>query len=142
MSRASTFTPEIGEQILAGLAECKSLRAVCRELDLPIVTVLQWAEMHVAFGEQYTRVRAKAYEVMAEEIVEISDDISNDTIVTDNGDQPRTEWISRSKLRVDSRKWILSKMLPKVYGDKLDLNHSGTIDLASKIAQARKRDES
>jgi hypothetical protein len=35
--------------------------------------------------------------------------------------------IEHRRLKVDSRKWFLSKMLPKIYGDKLDLNHSGYI---------------
>ncbi len=60
----------------------------------------------------------------ADEIVDISDDGRNDTYIDDNGNE-RTdnERVARSRLRVDTRKWMLSKMLPKVYGDKLDVNH-------------------
>lgn len=57
--------------------------------------------------------------------MEISDDGSNDTYIDPDTGQERTnhEIVARSRLRTDTRKWMLSKVLPKVYGDKLDLNH-------------------
>lgn len=72
--------------------------------------------------EQYACARAALLEYWAQDIVEISDDGSRDTITSKDGyDSPDNEWISRSKLRVDSRKWLLSKLMPKVYSDKLAL---------------------
>jgi hypothetical protein len=63
---------------------------------------------------------------MAEEILEIADDGTNDTYKDDNGNE-RTdqEVIGRSRLRVDARKWLLAKMLPKKYGDKIQQEVSG-----------------
>ncbi len=64
----------------------------------------------------------------AEEIVDIADDATNDWMERRNEEGGVSavvadhEHISRSKLRVDSRKWIASKLLPKVYGDKLKLD--------------------
>ena len=58
-------------------------------------------------------------EAMFEDILEIADDTSRDTIDTENGEKANSEWISRSRLRVDARKWMLSKMMPKKYGDKI-----------------------
>jgi hypothetical protein len=57
---------------------------------------------------------------MAEEIVEISDEGKRDTYIDAYGNE-RTDYdvIARSKLRVDTRKWLLAKMLPKVYGDRI-----------------------
>jgi hypothetical protein len=63
---------------------------------------------------------------MLDEILEIADDTSQDTTITDFGPKPDTEWISRSKLRVDARKWAMSKLAPKKYGD------AKSIDLTSK----------
>lgn len=71
------------------------------------------------FAAQYTRARAVGYERLAEEILDISDDGRNDTYMTESGEATNHDVIARSRLRVDSRKWMLSKMLPKVYGEKL-----------------------
>jgi hypothetical protein len=49
------------------------------------------------------------------------------------------EHIQRSKLRVDTRKWFLSKLKPKVYGDKSAVELSGNLDIAQGILAARKR---
>ena len=89
-------------------------------------TIRTWAlDDKDGFFTHYTRaiqIRAIGW---AEEIVEISDDGSNDTYIDPNSGQERTnaEVVARSRLRVDTRKWMLSKVLPKVYGEKLDLNH-------------------
>jgi len=47
--------------------------------------------------------------------------------------------VQHAKLRVDSRKWLASKMFPKQYGDKQEVNLSGSIDIAATILEARKR---
>jgi hypothetical protein len=56
---------------------------------------------------------------MADEILEIADETSRDTLVNSKGDEmANSEWIARSKVRIDTRKWLLSKQLPKKYGDR------------------------
>jgi hypothetical protein len=114
------FTQEIADRICAELAEGKSLRAVCAQAGMPAPsTVLAWAEADKAFAEQYAGARARGYQLLADEILEISDDARGDD----------AERVARSRLRVDSRKWLLSKMLPKIYGDKADVNLSGEIGI-------------
>lgn len=76
------------------------------------------------FAAQYTRAREFGYQTMADELLEISDDGTNDYRPPDDeGGDPLVdhEHIQRSKLRVDTRKWLLSKALPKVFGEKLEL---------------------
>ena len=91
-------------------------------------TVLLWKDADEVFAEQYTRARTLGYQLLADEILEISDDGSNDTYTDDEGNErTNQDVIARSRLRVDSRKWMLSKMLPKVYGDKIQTEHSGGI---------------
>lgn len=66
---------------------------------------------------------------MSEEILDISDDGSNDWMEVNYGEH--TAWktngeaLQRSRLRVDTRKWLMAKMKPKVYGDKLDMTTNG-----------------
>jgi len=100
------FSQAIADDICQQLAEGKSLRATCAAEGMPAEsTVRARARDHAAFGAQYARAREQGYEVMGDSIIEISDE----------GD----------RLRVDARKWLLSKMLPKVYGDKLETTVKG-----------------
>lgn len=95
--------------------------------------VLLWASQDEVFADQYARARDALVAHWAEEIVEISDDASNDTRLVGEAETEvaNTEWINRSRLRVDTRKWLLSKLMPKVYGDKVDVSHS--VELITKV---------
>lgn len=103
--RPSKFTEEIATRICERLAAGETLRAICRDEDMPShVTVLGWAAK-APFSDQYATARETGYRLMADELVEIADDKAGDP--------------ARDRLRLDTRKWLLSKALPKVYGDKL-----------------------
>jgi hypothetical protein len=78
----------------------------------------------------YTRAKEIQIDLLVEEIINISDDSSNDTIIAtgiDGGEyeKPNTEWINRSKLRVDSRKWIAARLNRRKYGDNIDHTTGG-----------------
>jgi hypothetical protein len=132
--RPSLYTPEIAESICRRLAAGETLRAVCRDDDMPAEsTVRAWALDNIeGFSAQYTRAREIGYFGMADEIVEIADDTSLDTIKDKDGNEkPDHEWITRSRLRVDTRKWLLSKALPKVYGDRITAEVNATVENGS-----------
>lgn len=143
MGRKSDFTPEIGEEICLQIAtSSKSLRTICAELKIKVRSVLNWLSKgdgenadpeFKAFLHQYTRAREAQADFLAEEIIEIADDGSNDFMTITKGDQTynveNKEVTNRSRLRVDSRKWIASKLKPKKYGDKVDLNHAGDLTI-------------
>lgn len=124
MPRRSEFSQDIADTICDRLANGESLRAICRDDEMPVQsTVFKWLDQQPAFAKQYARAREAQADTLADEILEIADDTSRDTIVTEkNGEQPNSEWITRSRLRVDARKWLASKMAPKKYGEKLDLD--------------------
>lgn len=112
--RPTTYTPELADEICTRLAEGESLRAICRDNHTPSVgTVLRWVGENKEFQDHYARAREVQAETLADEIVSIADDSEEDSKVK----------TARDRLRVDSRKWVASKLLPKKYGDKLDLNH-------------------
>ena len=72
------------------------------------------------FSDQYARAREAQADKLAEEALQIADDGRSDTYVDGDGNvKTDTEVIQRSKLRVDTRKWLASKMAPKKYGDKV-----------------------
>ena len=85
--------------------------------------IYSWAaEIDSPFSREYARARAIGYTRLADEIIEISDDGSNDWMKAKGGYVVNREATERSKLRVDTRKWLLSKCLPKMFGDKLDVS--------------------
>lgn len=127
--RPSGYSQEIADVICQRIADGESLRAICRDENMPAMSsVFRWLadDANSGFREQYAHAREVQAESMAEEILEIADDGTSDTYKDDNGNE-RTdqEVIGRSRLRVDARKWLLSKMLPKKYGDRIQQEVSG-----------------
>lgn len=130
--RPSTFTPDLADRICAELADGRSLRSVCREDWAPSTqTVFRWLREHEGFRDQYARAKEEAADALADEITEIADDGRNDWMEKLDKDGTPVGWllngeaVSRSKLRVDSRKWLASKLKPKRYGDKLEVGGTG-----------------
>ena len=117
------FTQEKADAVCARLTEGLSLRKSAAVCGVSAPTVLDWCDANPAFAEQYARARARGYQLLADEIIEISDDSSGDIIATEHGEKVDSEFVARSRLRVDSRKWMLAKMLPKVYGEKIEATH-------------------
>jgi len=128
VGRPTKYTIELGEHICELIAgTTQSLTVLCSENDtLPHrATLIRWIGKHPEFRDLYARAREAQADVLAEEIISIADETSNDTLTiqTRNGEieAPNNEWINRSRLRVDARKWLASKLAPKKYGDKLDV---------------------
>jgi hypothetical protein len=101
-------------------------------------TIFKWLTENEDFAEQYARAREAQADTLADEILDIADDGSNDYMGEDkayDGDA-----VQRSKLRVDARKWVAAKLKPKKYGDKLDLTSGGEkIGLPAEIEASRRR---
>ena len=130
MSRPSEYTQELADQICAQLADGLSLRTVCNAEGMPDrTTVFRWLRTHDEFRSQYARAKEEAADALADEMLDIADDGSNDWMETHHRDnvgwQENGEAMQRSRLRVDTRKWIASKLKPKKYGDKIDTTVSG-----------------
>lgn len=124
--RKTIYTQALGKRICDRLADGESVRAICRTDGMPNErTVRRWAaDPEHPFAPQYARSREIGYMKMADELLEIADDGSNDWMVREGKDGAESwvlngEHVQRSRLRVDTRKWLLSKMLPKVFGDKM-----------------------
>lgn len=90
-------------------------------------TVMRWLAKYPEFRDQYAGAREAQADYYAEEILEIADDGSNDWMERKRGDETieveNHEVLNRSRLRVDTRKWLMARMSPKKYGDKL--THAG-----------------
>lgn len=119
------FSQEVADKVCQEIADGKSLRRILREDEsLPAtVTIFKWLAVNAEFAKQYARAREAQADALFDEILEISDDGRNDTYTDDDGfNRANAEAIQRSKLRVDSRKWMAAKLRPKKYGEKLELS--------------------
>src|SRR5690606_7206910 len=130
--RPSLYTEELAEKICARLADGESLNSICKDDGMPSErTVRTWAlDKNHPFSPKYAQAREIGYLKMADELLDIADDGTNDWMVREREDGSSTELVNhehiqRSKLRVDTRKWLLSKMLPKVFGDKVSTEVTG-----------------
>lgn len=127
MGRTVKYGPAVREAVLEAIRGGKSLRAISEGDGMPSpALVILWVKEDKAFAEQYARAKEVQAHVLAEQMLDIADDGTNDYTTTEDGvELVNHDVIARSRLRVDTRKWLLSKMLPKVYGEKLDLTTGG-----------------
>lgn len=124
--RPSSFTPQVADFICERIAHGESLRRICADDDMPVCsTVFKWLVDRKEFSEQYARAREAQCDAFVEEIIEIADDSKDDTLKLESGERANNEWINRSRLRVDTRKWLMSKLAPKKYGERLQNEHTG-----------------
>jgi hypothetical protein len=107
----------------------ESLRHICLDDGMPALSaIFRWLNEHQSFQDQYARAREEQAEALADEIVSIADEESYSTKF--GGDESTvvvfdSTAVARNRLRVDARKWVASKLKPKKYGDRVDMNHGG-----------------
>ncbi len=126
--RPTTYTRRLGLEICSRIALGEAVRNICADDTMPASsTIYLWLldEDKKEFSDNYHRARNIQAELMFEELLEIADDGTNDWMERRGETVEDKEVTNRSKLRVETRKWYLSKVLPKKFGDKLDLTSGG-----------------
>lgn len=126
--RPSAFSRELADTICERLSLGESLRSICRDEEMPSQSmVFRWLSSDQAFREQYAHAREVQADSWADDIVEIADDSTGDTIKDPETGNERfnSEYAARSRLRVDTRKWLMARMAPKKYGDKITQEVTG-----------------
>ena len=137
IGRPTKYTPALGDAICERLIQGETLRQVCADEGMPDKsTVCRWL-LNVrepkldVFRDQDAKAREAQMDHYADEIIEIADDGTNDWIERERDGETETvlngEHINRSRLRVDTRKWLMSK-IGKKYRDKQEIEHSGTVN--------------
>jgi hypothetical protein len=117
VGRPTDYTEEKATLICDLLCEGKSLVEICGLEGMPHrSTVFRWIEANEGFRNKYARAREDQAELMADQLLAIADDMSND--VSGELKMPNAVAVQRAKLQIDTRKWIASKLLPKKYGDR------------------------
>jgi hypothetical protein len=120
---------EIISSVLSGMRNGLSAFKACQSAGVPHSTFMEWLKNDAELADNYARAREDLIERIACEVLELSD--------ADVGEQPdgKKDWaaVQKHKLQVDSRKWLLSKLAPKKYGDKLELSGDEKSPLAMGI---------
>lgn len=119
MARPKTIrtkrTPEVVEQILSAIEDGTPLRKACGDAGVSAPSFMRWVSEDDSLAERYARSKRLQAELLADEIVDIADEEPG---TLDNGGTDSGK-VAHNRLRVDTRKWILAKLLPKVYGEKV-----------------------
>jgi hypothetical protein len=123
---ASKKSPEKIAAILADMQEGVSLRKACEKQELAPGTFMGWVSEDNELSEHYARAREAMLDRQAEELEEIGERAAKAQNAVE---------VAGLRLLADNRKWLLSKLAPKRYGDKLDLNHSGEQTLTVQVVR-------
>ena len=117
----SKYSDEIFKTILARVATSKdSLQVICAECGITRGTFYNWKRDNQERLDMYTRAKEEQADYLAELMIEVAFEDADD-------EKPfvGTNHIQRDRLKVDTLKFIASKLKPKLYGDKLDVTSDG-----------------
>ncbi len=119
--RPTKYNPELADTICERIASGRTLSDVCRDEDMPKrQTVVEWTLKHKDFSDRYADARRKLLEHWADEVSDIAD-----------RDDESQGGVARDRLRVDSRKWLLSKLRPHQYGDRLTVDADVRVNITA-----------
>lgn len=128
--RPTIYTKELADSICERLALGESMRTVCAQEDMPSMSsVFKWLRENEEFSQQYVKAKEESSDAMAEDLLHIADTPVMGEIKTIKPDGSveikQDEMLGHRRLQVDTRKWLMSKMKPKKYGDKIDMTTDG-----------------
>jgi hypothetical protein len=140
--RPTKYTKLLANEICRRIASGRTTLSVSKDEDMPNrSTIIDWTYQHEEFSTMYDLARKKLFDHWADEIIDEACDESRDyqkrkrTKISNDGKKTTKEIIEetvsdntatgRDRLKVDSKKWILSRLLPKTYGDKITQEHTG-----------------
>jgi hypothetical protein len=107
LGRPSSYSEQTANDILAMIESGMTLTTICNLPDMPhISTIYDWQDSNPEFAERYSRARTRQADTLASRVI--------DEAMT-SSDAPI------GRLRMDALKWFASKMSPKKYGDKVEL---------------------
>lgn len=108
MGRPTDYSPELRDEICKRISSGNSVHRVSRQDDMPDrSTIYRWLREKPDFKDQYERALKEREDYHFDEMLDIADLVEEDNIK-----------IQKAKLMIDTRKWVLSRMNPKKYGDK------------------------
>lgn len=124
------FDEEQVVQVLMGMAHGLSLRGACEEIGLARSTFLGWVEGDKELADHYARARESLLDAKAEDLEEIGELAAKAKTAVE---------VAGLRLQSDNRKWLLSKLVPKKYGDKQAIEHSGEMTVIGLAERMRRQ---
>ncbi len=139
--RPTVYSDEMADLICTRLGDGESLSQICRDDFIPDRrTIVRWAIQDInGFNGKYTAARDIALDIMADEVLEIADNphfVTEESVGPNGATITKTESYQHRRLRFDARRWYLSKLAPKRYGDKLETTHRGDAEAPIVISQS------
>ena len=132
-ARPTEYTQELGDALCRAISGGKSLNKICNELDLDMTNCYNWMRTQPHFLESYTRATSERVHAFVEEILTIADEEPR-YIVDEKGISRVDNGYNQVRhQRIEARKWLASKMLPKHYGDKVQVSGDADNPIQSKI---------
>jgi len=121
------------DNVLIRIEKGEALRTILKDDDMPSSrTFFKWLDSNELYVKQYARACEIRAENLFDEIIEIADDSSGDTKYDKDGNPYLdNEYVQRSRVKIDARKWVLGKLNPKKFSDKV--THEGNSDNPIKI---------
>lgn len=115
----STYTEEIGNEIVLRLSCGQSLSSICKTMEgAPhIATIYDWIKNHPSFGERYAHARENAAHTLFDQMLDIADDSSRDLLKDGSANNAA---IARARLQIETRARVAGKLHVKVYGERVE----------------------
>lgn len=126
--RPTAYSLELAKKICDLTAQsAKSLASVAIEVGIPYGTIREWLSTHEEFSAIYAKAKQDQADFLFEELIEIADDKSGDLLETETGYTANNANVNRSKLQVDTRKWVAARLNARKYGEKSEVNQTSTV---------------
>ncbi len=124
------YTPEVATEIYQRIEQGESLRSISRDPAMPhLKTICKWFHKYPDFYTDYVKAKEIRAELVFDELLELAD----------SPDVRTMEEVNWMRMRLDIRKWCLSKMHQTRFGNKIEATHKGIEGLAERLASARER---
>lgn len=116
------------EKVIKEIERGKSMRKACEFVGVAKSVFLRRVKDNEETRDQYARACEERQNILFDEIIEIADTPKEGQVITIKGQTREvtvSDMIQHRRLQIEARKWALSKMNPKKYGDKVDLTTDG-----------------
>jgi len=148
--RPTDYTLKLTDVICARLSEGESMRSVCRDDSMPVLTtIFRWLREKPEFKQQYDIAKEESADSHADQMVDIADNEVSQPLIVEGkpllvDGKPimivDSVAVAHAKLRIDTRKWAASKLKPKKYGDKQILEATVTTRRADELTDEQLAD--
>lgn len=114
--RPSSYNADTVSALCERIAAGESVKSICRDKAMPSeYTVYKWLNDFPEFAKQYAHARERQADFYADDIIRIADECEDP---------------QKARVQIDARKWKASKMAPKKYGDRQEVELSGSVEVA------------